>query len=56
MAFYHYTCDACKIDEVAQAKMGEAPETLDCQECNGPMRRVLKAPQVQFFGSGFTKS
>ena len=53
MPLYEYECDACgERFEVIQKFSDSHPET--CKLCgNGPVRRLMSSPAIQFKGSGW---
>jgi putative FmdB family regulatory protein len=53
MPLYEFECEACKARFERIQKFSDAnPEV--CPTCgNGPMRRLLSSPAIQFKGSGF---
>ena len=51
MPLYDYRCDNGHTFEVMQ-RMSDSPLT-ECEQCGGPVQRVLHPPAVHFKGSGF---
>ncbi len=52
MPIYEYLCDACGHLSEAIQRLSDAPLT-ECDECGGPVRRLISAPAFQFKGSGW---
>ncbi len=52
MPIYEYQCEACGHRSEAIQRLSEDP-LRDCDECGGPIRRLISAPAVQFKGSGW---
>ena len=52
MPLYEYSCEKCgERTEVIQ-KFSDEPLTI-CTSCNGPLRKLISSPAIQFKGSGF---
>jgi putative FmdB family regulatory protein len=52
MPLYEYECDACGHRFEVIRKFSDPPlET--CEKCNGPVRKLLSSPAIQFKGSGW---
>jgi putative FmdB family regulatory protein len=49
---YEYRCDDCGASIEAFQKMSDDPLT-ECEECGGPLRKVLHPVAIHFKGSGF---
>jgi putative FmdB family regulatory protein len=49
---YEYLCDECGATVEAFQKMSDDPLTV-CEECGGPLRKVLHPVAIHFKGSGF---
>jgi putative FmdB family regulatory protein len=49
---YEYRCDDCGASVEAFQKMSDEPLT-ECEECGGPLRKVLHPVAIHFKGSGF---
>ena len=55
MPLYEYQCQSCgERTEVIQ-NLSDAP-LAECPKCNGPVKKLLSAPAIQFKGSGFYKT
>ena len=52
MPIYEYRCDDCGASFEAFQKMSDDPLT-ECEECGGPLRKVLHPVAIHFKGSGF---
>ncbi len=52
MPIYEYRCEACEVLYEILQKMSDDPLT-ECEECGGPLRRVLHPVAIHFKGSGF---
>lgn len=54
MPLYEYECDACKQRfEVIHQRFSD-PNPDACRKCGqGPIRRLMSSPAIQFKGSGF---
>jgi putative FmdB family regulatory protein len=52
MPLYEYECNACGHRFEVIQKFSDGPiET--CEKCNGPVRKLLSSPAIQFKGSGW---
>lgn len=52
MPLYEYRCEVCgKNVEVIQ-KFSDPPVS-ECEDCGGPMERLLSPPSIQFKGAGW---
>jgi putative FmdB family regulatory protein len=49
---YEYQCEDCGASIEAFQKMSDDPLT-ECEECGGPLRKVLHPVAIHFKGSGF---
>jgi putative FmdB family regulatory protein len=49
---YEYQCDECGATVEAFQKMSDDPLT-ECEQCGGPLRKVLHPVAIHFKGSGF---
>jgi putative FmdB family regulatory protein len=49
---YEYRCDDCGALIEAFQKMSDDPLT-ECEQCGGPLRKVLHPVAIHFKGSGF---
>lgn len=56
MATYEYMCDDKHVTVEVRSMAEESKQTVDCELCTKPARRVYSAPPVQFKGSGFYSS
>ncbi|HTX68545.1 MAG TPA: FmdB family zinc ribbon protein [Thermoleophilia bacterium] len=52
MPIYEYQCDDCGAVVEAFQKMSDDPLTV-CEQCGGPLRKVLHPVAIHFKGSGF---
>lgn len=52
MPIYEYLCEQCGSRSEVLQRMDEAPRTV-CDECGGPLRKLISAPSFQFKGSGW---
>jgi putative FmdB family regulatory protein len=53
MPLYEYRCEACQLRFEVIRKFSD-PELEVCTLCgNGPVRRLLSSPAIQFKGSGW---
>jgi putative FmdB family regulatory protein len=52
MPIYEYQCEQCGRRSEALQRFDDAPLTV-CEECGGPLRKLLSAPAFQFKGSGW---
>ena len=52
MPIYEYRCDDCGASIEAFQKMSDDPLT-ECDECGGPLRKVMHPVAIHFKGSGF---
>ncbi|MBL8114937.1 MAG: zinc ribbon domain-containing protein, partial [Acidobacteria bacterium] len=52
MPLYEYACESCgKRTESIQ--MFSDPPLTTCEECGGPLKKLLSSPAVQFKGAGW---
>jgi putative FmdB family regulatory protein len=49
---YEYQCDDCGHSFDVMQKMSDDPLT-ECEQCGGPLRKVLHPVAIHFKGSGF---
>jgi putative FmdB family regulatory protein len=52
MPLYEYECDACGRRFERIQKFSDPPVAA-CPTCDGPVRKLLSTPAIQFKGSGF---
>jgi len=52
MPTYGYRCSTCGHEFERVQKMTDAPLT-ECEECNGPVKKILYPVGIAFKGSGF---
>jgi putative FmdB family regulatory protein len=52
MPIYVYHCSACGVDIEKRQSFADAPLAA-CDDCGGPVRRVLQPVGIIFKGSGF---
>ena len=52
MPIYEYQCDECGATIEAFQKMSDDP-LVECEQCGGPLRKVLHPVAIHFKGSGF---
>jgi putative FmdB family regulatory protein len=52
MPLYEYQCQSCSAVTEALQRMADAPLTV-CEQCGGPLKRLISAPAVQFKGTGW---
>jgi putative FmdB family regulatory protein len=52
MPLYEYQCQSCSVVIEALQRMADAPLTV-CEQCGGPLKRLISAPAVQFKGTGW---
>lgn len=52
MPLYEYACEKCHTVVEKIQKFSDAPLTV-CEQCGGPLVRLLGKPALQFKGSGF---
>lgn len=52
MPIYEYQCDECGATVEAFQKMSDDPLTV-CEQCGGPLHKVLHPVAIHFKGSGF---
>ncbi len=52
MPLYEYQCDDCQRRFEVIQKYSD-PRAEICPTCNGPVKRLISAPAIQFKGSGF---
>ena len=52
MPIYEYLCEQCGSRSEVLQRLDDAPLTV-CEECSGPLRKLISAPSFQFKGSGW---
>ena len=52
MPLYEYECDDCGHRFERIRKFSDPPLTI-CPECDGPIRKLLSPPAIQFKGTGW---
>ena len=52
MPLYEYECDNCGHRFEVIQKFSDEPLTA-CPKCQGPVRKLLSSPAIQFKGSGW---
>lgn len=52
MPLYEYQCDTCGHRFEVIQKFSDEPLT-ECPKCQGPVRKLLSSPAIQFKGSGW---
>jgi putative FmdB family regulatory protein len=52
MPLYEYECDNCGHRFEVIQKFSDEP-LKNCPKCNGPVRKLLSSPAIQFKGSGW---
>lgn len=52
MPLYEYECDNCGHRFEVIQKFSDDPLT-ECPKCQGPVRKLLSSPAIQFKGSGW---
>ena len=52
MPLYEYECDTCGHRFEVIQKFSDDPLT-QCPKCQGPVRKLLSSPAIQFKGSGW---
>jgi len=52
MPIYEYQCMKCRLKFEVVRKFSDPPPKK-CEKCNGPLRKLVAAPAIQFKGSGF---
>lgn len=52
MPIYEYQCEECGATVEAFQKMSDDPLT-ECDQCGGPLRKLLHPVAIHFKGSGF---
>ena len=52
MPIYEYRCGSCGQTREALQRMSDPPLT-ECQECGGPLEKLISSPAFQFKGSGW---
>ena len=52
MPIYEYQCERCEERTEAIQKMADDPLTT-CEQCGGPLKRLISSPAFQFKGSGW---
>ena len=53
MPTYEYRCAECGETDEIEARMGWAPESIECLMCGGRMTRTFSGQHIQFRGEGF---
>ncbi len=54
MPLYEYKCLTCGRHTEKRQKFSD-PEITQCPTCNGPLERVISAPNIAFKGGGWYK-
>lgn len=52
MPLYEYQCEAC-AHRFEQIQRFSDPPLTTCPECEGPVRKLLSSPAIQFKGTGW---
>jgi putative FmdB family regulatory protein len=52
LPLYEYQCAQCG-DRIEKIQKFSDPPLTKCQECGGPLERLLSTPAIQFKGSGW---
>ena len=52
MPLYEYQCEACAHRFEQIQRFSDPPLTI-CPECEGPLRKLLSSPAIQFKGTGW---
>ena len=52
MPLYEYECDSCRHRFERIQKFSDSPVDT-CPRCEGPVRKLLSSPAIQFKGSGW---
>jgi putative FmdB family regulatory protein len=52
MPLYEYECGSCGARIERIQKFSDPPLTT-CEQCGGPLRKLLSSPAIQFKGSGW---
>ena len=52
MPLYEYQCESCQHRFERIQKYSDPPADT-CPVCNGPVKKLLSSPAIQFKGSGF---
>ncbi len=52
MPLYEYQCEAC-AHRFEQIQRFSDPTLTTCPECEGPVRKLLSSPAIQFKGTGW---
>jgi putative FmdB family regulatory protein len=52
MPIYEYHCDSCDTRFERLQRLDDPPLAA-CEECGGPVRKLISAPAFQFKGSGW---
>lgn len=52
MPLYEYQCTQCATRTEVIRRFSDPPLEL-CEECGGPLKKLLSAPAVQFKGTGW---
>ena len=52
MPLYEYQCEAC-AHRFEQIRRFSDPPLTTCPECEGPVRKLLSSPAIQFKGTGW---
>lgn len=47
MTTYEYRCDSDAVSVEVQFPLGTAPESITCERCGGPARRVFSTPMLR---------
>jgi putative FmdB family regulatory protein len=52
MPLYEYECESCGA-RVERIQKFSDPPLSTCEQCGGPLRKLLSSPAIQFKGSGW---
>lgn len=52
MPIYEYHCDSCDRSFETMQRINDPPLEV-CEQCGGPVRKLVSAPAFQFKGSGW---
>ena len=52
MPLYEYECESCRA-RIERIQRFSDPPLTTCEQCGGPLRKLLSSPAIQFKGSGW---